>query len=544
MFPFNFNMFLTNPFNLQIASGEAMSSSVSSSETSTQSKLNPSKFMFNQNDLVATILKCTTPNSVSTPLEFKHFHEILYSLPTKHDSTQLNLLNAAVQRRWPLLAILSAMEDAINLDFCWFTWLSTSIDCFPTPVSPTNFETFATDIIESTVRHGFVRTLHQSVQIFYANSHFGIFTEYLWRTSHYDFSSSTTDVLQRYLVTINHEESTIPPLSHVNALNFSIKLLVLHLQHGFESGEYQQQLLDSLCASGISDFMTLIDFCTVRAIKTVISFTGVELYVDRFMRDQHTDAEINREYERIVDELVAERQYAKAMEAADLLHIPKDNIIYESWVWEYEQDVTMDLGRCEREIEIYSLSPELVVNFYVYVADKLAYVDARKYTILKMIMDVIKMHHLFLNDSFNCDRIEYEMIISFLRNEETISTLDVYYSEYFETIMQHERAVLYETYPNLKDLAGVDDLAEYNKLKLTPEETIKLEALINALLDAGDMVQALRIQVSGLVLQKCLNCNVMLLICRQFSIIVHWICIYSFTAWHCPKDWQLCMICR
>lgn len=475
-----------------------MSSSVSSSETSTLSKLKPSKFLYNQNDLVATILTCATPNSVSIPLEFKHFHEILYSLhPTNHQSTQLNLLNAAVQRRWPLFAILSAMEDAINLDFCWFTWLSTSVDCFPTPVSPTHFETFATDIIESTVRNGFVRTLHQSVQIFYANSHFGIFTEYLWLTSHYDFSSATTEVLQRYLVTINHEETTIPPLSHVNALNFAVKLLVLHLQHGFESGEHRQQLLDSLCASGISDFMTLIDFSTVRAIKTIIKFTGVELFVDRLMRDQHTDDEINREYERIVDELVAERQYSKAMKAADLLHIPKDNIIYESWVWEYEQDVTMDLFRCEREIEIYSLSPELVVNFYVYVADKLAYADARKYTILKMIMDVIKMHHLYLNESFNYDRIEYEMIISFLRNEESVSTLDVYYSEYFESIMQQERAVLYKTYPSLKELAGVDDLAVYNKLKLTQEEIVKLEALINALLDVGDMVQALRIQVSG-----------------------------------------------
>lgn len=484
-----------------MASGEAMSSSVSSSETSNQSKLNPAKFLYNQTDLIATILKCTIPNSVSIPLEFKHFHEILYSLhTTKHESTQLNLLIAAVQRRWPLLAILSAMEDPINLDFCWFSWLSTSVDCFPTPVSPTNFETFATDIIESTTRHGFVRTLHQSIQIFYANSHFCIFTEYLWRTSHYDFSSASTEVLQRYLVTINQEETTIPPLRHVNALNFSVKLLVLHLQYGFESGEHRQQLLDSLCASGISDFMTIIDFCTVRAIQTIISFTGVELFVDRLMRDLYTDAEINIEYERIVDDLVAERHYSKAMEAADLLHIPKDNIIYESWVWEYEQDVTMDLGRCEREIEIYSLSPELVVNFYVYVADKLAYTDTRKYTILKMIMDVIKMHHLFLNESFNCDRIEYEMIISFLRNGETVSTLDVYYSEYFESIMQQERSVLYKTYPSLKELAGVDDLAVYNKIQLTPEEIIKLEALINALLDAGDMVQALRIQVCNFVL--------------------------------------------
>lgn len=486
-----------------------MSSSVSSNETVPQSKLNPSKYIDRNQDLFATILQCSvvaadnTVSNQSELMDFNKLKEILKWLTSskpnynQHGDTHINLLESSIRMQWPILSLLSVTLQPVSLDYCWFVWLLTSVEKWPLP-DVQSLESLSQALIKYAVERKFVRTLYQSFEIFYPNSNFKLFTDYLARTSRYDFTPKTTELLQTYLIAVNRDEFQLSCLGGVNILNFSIHILVKHLKYGFNSSEHRHQVLTSLCESGISDFMNIIDFCTIKTITAICNFTSVEVDVELFMRDTYSDADIKREYERICEALVTEREYEKAMQAADLLHFPKDNIIYESWVWKYEQDSLYDLYQCEKQIERYSLSPELVINFYIYVAEKMNYENPKKYTVLKMTLDVIKKHHLFPNESFNCDRIEYEMIISYLKSSVSISELDVYNSEYFETIMSKERNVVYKSFMELKEMAGVDELTAFNKYCLTPVESVKLDDLIKRLLDDGDIVEALRIQVNSI----------------------------------------------
>jgi len=60
--------------------------------------------------------------------------------------------------------------------------------------------------------------------------------------------------------------------------------------------------------------------------------------------------------------------------------------------------------------------------------------------------------------------------------------------------MLHERCVLYKSFSELKELAGIDDLSISDKTKLTQEMESRLNTLLNTLLDKGDIVEALRLQ--------------------------------------------------
>lgn len=471
----------------------------------TKLQQNIGKFLDNESDLFAVILQCAAATSLALTeqMEFQQFLELIQteSRLGASPSFQLNLLQNAITKHWPVLAILAAdaIEDVQhhlqNRQFCWFIWLSESVHFIPFNENG-SFSQMATDLLEFSVRQRFVRTLWQSYAIFYPNDPIALFAEFLCRTgSEFDFTA--TELLQRFLmidplVTAATATRTSQPVIATEA--FHIHLLLLHIQHGFVSAEHRQLLLDSLCEAGIADCIDIVDLAQLRALHSSTLFTATRLDVTQFNRLRCTADNRSRYAEQIVESLIAEHEYTRAMEVADLLGLPKDNIIFESWVWEYERRPDMDLSRAEREIDRYSLSPELVINFYVHVADRLPYEDPQKYRILKMVMDVVKMHHLFPNETFNCDRIELEMVISFLRNDMAVSEVDIYYSEYFESIMSKERSVLYKSFPGLKELAAIDDLPVTNKVILTAVEVKKFESLIDRLLDAGDLVQALRLQ--------------------------------------------------
>lgn len=487
------------PTNVGVADA-AMSSSISSSNNeqaiSTKQQY-LGKFLDNETDLFAVILQCaaaaSTTATTTDQIEFQQFLDLIQAVPASSSTFQLNLLQHAITKHWPTLAILAADADAANRQYCWFIWLSESVQFNIRPATTENdsFTQMAIELIEYSVRHRFVRTLYHSYAIFYAHSPMALFTEFLCLTGA-EFDFSATEHLQRFLLIDHTAASCHKPL--VVTEPFYVHLLLLHIQHGFDSAEHRQLLLDSLCDAGISDFFDIVDLAQVRTVHSHILFTTTRIDVTRFNRSRCTDDERHRDAENIIESLVAEHEYSHAMDVADLLAHPKDNIIFESWVWEYERQPDMDLSRAEREIDRYSLSPELVINFYVHIADRLPYEDPQKYRILKMVMDVAKVHHLFPNETFNCDRLELEMVISFLRNNVAVEELDVYYSEYFESIMSKERSVLYKSFPGLKEMAGIDDLMTTNKVLLTAAEVTKLESLINRLLDAGDLVQALRIQ--------------------------------------------------
>lgn len=501
-----------------------MSSSISSTENVSQTKLQAGQFVDQYTDLFAMILRCTvppadtitgstsgsattTPNTSATEECSLPLTELLAMFAGSdhfaHGSTFRNLLHTAIQRRWPVFAVLAATVAATEQASCWYVWLTLSTGADVPTATATGADTLAElaiALIDHALQSGCVATLHQSMLLFYPAHPFRLFTDYLQRTADLDFSAASTEVLHSFLLALIGAPDQTPadrdcPLFPRGAADIDrcVRWLQLQLQHGFRSGEHRQLLLDSLCASGLSDHTVLVDFCTLSRLHAVCSFTAVSVDVGRLMAGDARAAQA--EHERLRERLVGEREFERALQLADLVQLPRDSIIYEWWVAEHRAaGESFDLGRCERECAVFSLAPELVIQFYQHVADGLAYERPGKYAVLKRIMDVIKRHRLFRSEAINCDRIEYEMVVAYLRGPMEIGELDVYYSDYFEAIIRNERGVLFKTFTELKEISGIEELTVSNKRKLTAAEQARLDALIYRLLDDGDVVQALRLQ--------------------------------------------------
>lgn len=541
-----------------------MSSSVSSSDSVNSSKLDPSKYLTPINpsdplDLYATILQCIFPEETTTsPPEFSKFLEIIICGGTNESthlslkSTSLNLLRQAVALKWPLLAILAGtIQTADWQNYCWSVWLLTSMNLeYTANDDHTSIADVARWLIEHSIENRFHRTLDQSVRIFFPENIFAKFTNYLSQTCRLNFTPEITDSLKTYFIALNHTNNDIDDSTNGNSsssssisecieflqiknsdlLSMSINLLIRHINTSFTSAEHQIQLMRTLCESDISDFIIeTIDFVVAKSLLEICRFTTVHIDIELFTRDKYSDSDIRLEYERIAEQLIAEKKFGEAMKIADLLTFPKDSMVYESWIYAYEMNKEFDFDQCEREIDEHMLGPELVIGFYLYVADRLSYANVKKYRVLKRTLDVIKRHHLFPNESFDRDRIEYEMLVSFLKNRQTIDEIEIYHAEYFETIMIRERKVLYKSFMELKEMACIDELTVVNKRLLDQSELDKLDALICRLLDDGDIVQALRIQVSFLSEDNTLASYHHVVDRKPFEFI-------SFVIIHC--QWQ------
>lgn len=467
-------------------------------------------------DIFAIILisTCELQLTHEPSLSVALLKELMRNPDIPQPSTYLNLIRYAFKLKWPILAVLAATVHDRALDFCWMTWLIISAEIPALPTENISFEELTQTVIMYTVKHNYVRTLHQSFQIFYPESKFTLFTAFLSETSHYKFTDDTTNYLQDYLYEVSDDMVVLNgtvKLPVKEMLLFSISLLIEYLKQSFDSMEHCQLLLDSICVSGVSNYIDFIDFRVIAAINRIICFTSVRINIDELVviRDDTSIPETDQgdtnlststyqqtnEYMRICEELVAEKAFENAMEIADLLSLPKDTIVYEQWIHTFETQSSFDFDVYDRDIELHSLPPLILVNFLMFVADKMHYNDTKRYAVLKKILDTIKKHHLHPNENFHRDTIECDMIKCALRNTDPIENLEVYNSEYFETIMLEERGVLFKSFLDLKDLSGVDELTILNKDTLNKDELGRLETLMNRLLDQGDIVQALRLQV-------------------------------------------------
>lgn len=259
-----------------------------------------------------------------------------------------------------------------------------------------------------------------------------------------------------------------------------------------------------MCRSDMSDISVKMDFCRLHAVFEALQTRPgwAECYTINF---EQLAAENNQVYEQLLDALRVKGEYDVAVRLATLLQQPISDIVYSKWVTKLEASESVDGGEepyaastfqlYENEIAEHSLPPELLVNFYLYAAGRLTRSCARKYQLLKRALTVIKQHHLFPNESFDRDQIEYGMIICYLQLDDNVAAeMSVYHSEYYEQIMLNERCVLYKSFLELKELAGIEDLNVSIKHPMTKLMEARLETLLNLLLDKGDIVEALRLQ--------------------------------------------------
>lgn len=474
-------------------------------------------------DIFAVILICTCEmqSAIEPELSLAAIREIMKNPDLYQSCTHLNLVRYAFKMKWPVLSVLAATVNESVVDYCWIIWLIISTEQTAMPFDVEEYSDLAKYIITYCVRDNHVRTLHQSFKIFYPDSKFTLFTQFLSETSRYQFTTKTSALLMDFLYELDEGSvsiNSLVTLSNEHMLRFITTLLVEYVKRSFDSMGHSQLLLDTISASGISNHIDSIDFGIIAAINQIIRFTKVRLNIDemicRPLSDAiNEDAEegggednivtevemeqstlLQNEYIRISDELIAEKQFKCALEMADLLRLSKDTIIYEQWIHQFENDPNFDLDTCDQGITQHSISPLVLINFLLFVSGKLDYTNIKKYLVLKKILNAIKKHHLYPNEVIPRDRIECEMYMCVLKNDSNIDEIEMYNSEYFEAIMMAERGVLYKSFLDLKDLAGVDQLTVVAKDQLKKQETERLNKLMNRLLDQGDIVQALRLQ--------------------------------------------------
>ena len=299
-------------------------------------------------DLYATILLCS--NEVNshlvnpkTVLDFKKFKEILKnSSKTENltDQTHLNLLKMSLKMKWPILAMFSAMICYENVVYCWLTWLLMSTDYNFDEKTLENFksvEDLAKDVVQFCITDGFVRTLGNSLTVFYPESHFSLFTRYLTETINHKFGSETTNLLKDFVQQLHEDDKKLIIFKNkTEVIDFCVKLLISHLKCNFPENSNQQNLLKSLNDSEISYFTTLINFGTLSKVSKIIEFTEIALDFDALLMDER------KIYESICERLLELKHFEKAIELADILNIPKDKITYESWIFDFERknDIT------------------------------------------------------------------------------------------------------------------------------------------------------------------------------------------------------------
>ncbi|XP_068146552.1 spatacsin [Drosophila tropicalis] len=454
----------------------------------------------NNQDLFAILLTSSTNNLPDLePIEnIGKFMDMMHI--QNPQCTWLNLLKNCVNYEMPILAVLATTLSEQNRDWCWLVWLAVTSGQWGTLVQDAHLslkESNSSKLIWSLVRgavyRGQVNALLHSFIIFQTDSKFTHLCRFLHLTSHKeDFSDSTIDELRQFFYYLSQDRVCLPlcPLQPRKLLmKSSINLLLTQLENNFDCILQQEKFLNCICRSDVGDICDLLDFCLLDKVFAVSA---------KWMRQFSIDLEqlVSRdspEYRRLVENLTEVKAYEEALEVASMLQLPLNDIVYGKWLDELDRGELRPHVEYEREIEKHFLPPAILVNFLLQAANGTS--GLKRYDLLKSCLSVIKQHHLFPNESFDRDQIEYDMTWSYLElAEDELPSIKIYYSEYFEQIMLKERCVLYKSFAELKELAGIDDLSIANKSKLTQEMENRLNELLNTLLDEGDIVEALRLQ--------------------------------------------------
>ncbi|XP_055596606.1 uncharacterized protein LOC129746759 [Uranotaenia lowii] len=484
----------------QPGAGETPSESSSIAEDSTSvGEYDGARFLCEQydRDLFATILLCSKQARNCEEdvelLSFEGLKKLLIgskSPVTEKCSTFLNLLDRSIRRKWPLLAVMAGITSEANRKYCWLVWLLVSVEYpFLDKIAVLQEVELMKDLTEYCLIQGYSFVLQDSLDIFYPESNFINLVKYVTETTLIKFSEQTTDKLRLFLQ--NASDCPLLGLPKAEILKHAAKLLTLHLDYSFESHYDQQRLLKSLVSSDIIYFTQQTNFTLLYEIANILKNTHVRV---KFIYFYDQSPNLQPIFESICDQLVSAKLYKQAIELTKLTNLPKESIIFEHWTDSFEKMGSCNFSEHLEDMERHDLKPDLLINFYIHIANRLVYGDVKKYYLLKESLELIKSHALYPSETFDRDRIEYEMALAYIHCFDDSASLTLYHSQYFSKALSRDRGVLLHTFLELKEVAAIDDLTVSNQQLSDSDEILRLEELINRLLEAGDIVQALRYQ--------------------------------------------------
>lgn len=220
---------------------------------------------------------------------------------------------------------------------------------------------------------------------------------------------------------------------------------------------------------------------------------GTELKVKLGIFDRGSDREKTQEtFVQLCARLKELKLYEKAIKISKIFNLQLNEIIFEYWHVNYEEDPKFNAEVCERNVKEFGLQQELLIKFCLSIAQNIPLGDPKKYFWYKNVLDFVQKYNLQYADWVDLEGLESQLVFAYF-NTETFKELPLYHSQHFQTYVSNENYILYNTLEELKIIAGLEEINNEHPGR-GPEETTRLNYLINLLLDKGDVVQALRYQ--------------------------------------------------
>lgn len=438
-----------------------------------------------KNDLFAIILKCDEKLDRRS-MSFEEFQKMMQKGEAPND-----LLWQASKHDWPVVAVIAATTKLYRYKYCWITHLMLSSD-FAWIGKYLSANDLAKELVKHCIRKGFVRTLNDSLSIFYPHSSLKTLTTFLFNSVDGNVELMEA-ILKHFIVKMGESRHDIVVTKGKDEVSaFTIECIVQHLQLNLKTFSLQQKCLEALCRSELSQFTGLVDFNFIMKVGKILERSNLRIDYELFS-DLQSPA-FKAASNEICENLINDHQFETAVELCNLLELPKDDFVYKWWLhlWNQEDQNSehFETKKYMDCISKYKLSINVMIKFLKAVVENME-PCVKKYNIMKFIL-----RNSFIVNQNDLDALEYETILLYLelKANEASKNLQALNSEHFESLHENEKPIIHNSLFELKALAKIDELSISQISLEDPKQLQLLDELIFDLLDAGDVVQVLRIQ--------------------------------------------------
>lgn len=434
-------------------------------------------------DLFAILLKIN--ERISQPT----FQEFQRTMMAKNDVDMCDLLYQAQKYDWPLLAVLAAMTKNYRWKNCWIVWLIGSCD-FEWKEKFKTLNELAQQVTVYCVEKGFVQALDSSLSIFYPESSMKTLSKFLLMSKKGTFEGMK-ELLKQFIVKFSENDyNLVAAKGKLESMSFTITCILKNLQVNFQSVLHQEQYLDVISTSGISQFSSKVDFTFLKRMCKILERTNMRIDFEDFYDLDNSQHNV----EKICESLINDHQFEAAIEIADLLSLPKSDFVSKWWIhmWmcEDKNSRSFDSKKYMKYVTRYNISMEIMQSF-VKTVIKDAEPSVKKFNMMKFLL-----RNNWSENTADLDQLEYDTILLYLKlkSENNASDLEPLMSEYYESVISKDKSIIYNSLYELKAIAKVDELTISHKMLQNAKELNELDGLIFQHLDAGDIVQVFRIQ--------------------------------------------------
>lgn len=262
------------------------------------------------------------------------------------------LVKAAGLHRDPLLALIATCYEPNAVSVIWAYWILATIgeatsrnaqwDISQQCLSYDEFQR----VSELCLRAGYVRTLHESMLIFFPETPLTLLTDFLcrciWLRS---FGNETTKILgnfvQKSLRKFSMDSSNPWSLPRQNLQSVAVELVKIALTDCFDSAQRQKDFLKCLVDTQFGkDFLVPCpDFETIHQILEISMETPTAMNVSKIIYDN------NSEYvSQCIESYTANQYYDVALKLAKISNLLVDDILISEWKQKYEELLLKDDG--------------------------------------------------------------------------------------------------------------------------------------------------------------------------------------------------------